>query len=139
MTGLQLRTWVRLLCALTLGLGLSAAAPGSAAAPAHPRPSAAPHVQQVVAGIVAATHAPESVRHSLHRPGAPAVTAGLAAGTVLVSCLLVTAVARRRSSARAGRRTTTAGSRAPPVAIGSWSHMPIRPNSGLPCLRIKTA
>lgn len=111
--------WVRLLCAVALGLGLTGASTAIAASPAdHARPAIA-QLQGAVHDVTATSaRAPLGLSHHVHRHIPPSIGIALLSAALLVGTLLVRARRRVHAASGAGRRTGTAGARAPPVAIG---------------------
>jgi hypothetical protein len=119
MTDRRTAAWVRVLCAVALGLGLSGAVTGAAL-------TESTHSSPVVAHVGAALHdataaaarTPLAIRHLGARHFPPMVGAALLATTVLVGGLVVTGRRRALSTTGGGRRTSSGGARAPPVGIG---------------------
>ena len=110
--------WVRLLCAVALGLGLSSAAAVAATNAPQTRP-VVEQLQGVTHDVVATTaRAPLSLGHVVHRHVPPSMGVALLAAAVLAGALIVTSRRRLRSTSGDGRRTSPVGARAPPVAIG---------------------
>jgi len=110
--------WVRLLCAVALGLGLS----GAAAVAATTAPQARPAVEQLQGAVhdaaTTAARAPLALGHAVRRHAPPSVGVALVATTVLVGGLVLSTRSRFRSTHGDERRTSPVGARAPPVAIG---------------------
>jgi hypothetical protein len=111
--------WVRLLCAVAMGLGLSGAAAVVAASndSSHARPATA-QVHAAVHEATAAVRVPLALSRHVGRHIPPSISSALLATTVLVSGLILATRRRVSSTGGGGRRTGAAGARAPPVAIG---------------------
>ena len=112
-------TWVRLLCAVALGLGLTGASAAVAATDSqHARP-AITQLQGAVHDVTAtSTRAPLSLSHHVGRHIPATIGVALLAAAVLVGGRAFSSRRRGHSTSGAGRRTNFAGARAPPVAIG---------------------
>jgi len=112
--------WVRLLCAVALGLGLSGAA--AVAATTALQTQTRPAVEQLQGAAhdaaTTAARAPLALGHAVRRRVPPSVGVALVATTVLVGGLVLSTRRRLRSTGGDERRTSPVGARAPPVAIG---------------------
>src|SRR5689334_16248984 len=118
MTDRRLAAWARILCAVALALGLSAAAGAVTPEALHARPVVA-HIHHGFDELSrTAVGAPGAVRHAISRHVPPTLTASLLVAAAAVGGLVATWLRRRRSADGAGRRTSPTGARAPPVAIG---------------------
>ena len=120
MTARRYLSWVRLLCAIALGLGVSGAAAAVAASPdaLHARPAIS-QLRGAVHDVTAASaRAPLAVSHHVGRHFPPSIGSAFLATAALAGGLVLATRRRVSSTSGGGRRTNTAGARAPPVAIG---------------------
>lgn len=114
------RAWVRLLCAVALSLGLTGASAAAAASTdsLHGRPAIS-QIHGAVHDVVPTTaRASLALSHHVGRHIPATIGSALLAAAVLVSVRILASRRRVRSTSGSGRRTSTAGARAPPVAIG---------------------
>jgi hypothetical protein len=120
MTPRRYLAWVRLLCAVALGLGVSGAAAAIAASPdaLHARPAIAQLRGALHEVTTASTRAPLAVSHHGGRHIPPSIGSALLATAALVGSLGLATRRRVSSTTGEGRHTNAAGARAPPVAIG---------------------
>ena len=112
--------WVRLLCAVALGLGLTGA--GAAVAASTDARHARPAITQLQGAVhdvrATSTRAPLALSHHVGRRIPPAIGIALLTAAVLVGTRTFSSRRGGHTTSGAGRRTNTAGARAPPVAIG---------------------
>jgi hypothetical protein len=109
--------WLRLVCAVMLGLGLSLA--GATAASATTTRPAVAHLERAVPDVSPASGwAGHVFRHGLAKHATPVVPAAVAALATVVAALIAVALVRPHRPRGAGRRTSSGGARAPPVAVG---------------------
>lgn len=121
MTPRRYHAWVRLLCALALGFGLSGAAAAAAGStiPAQTRTGITQLESSVHAVTAAATRAPLALSHRVGRHVPASVGSALLGAALLVGGLALATRRRATTGGSAVRRSSPIGARAPPVAIGS--------------------
>src|SRR5438874_4709854 len=92
--------WVRLLCVVALGLGLSSAAAVAAttALPTQTRPAVEQLQGAAHDAATTAARAPLALGHAVHRHAPPSAGVALVATTVLVGGLVLSTRSRLRST-----------------------------------------
>lgn len=118
MTPRRYLAWVRLLCAVALGLGISGVATAATTEAARAQPAITQLQGAVHDAATTSARAPLALGHVVHRHVPPSIGVALLATAVLVGGLAVASRRRLGSTSGTGRRTNPVGARAPPVAVG---------------------
>ena len=114
----RLTSWLRLVGALVLAVGVSsatAAATTEGRAPAR-EPLAVTHLTAIAVALpTAAVHTGTVIRHAVSKHRLPALASGLAATALALTTVASVAVRRRRTDVALRHHSLSDGARAPPA------------------------
>src|SRR3954469_25114106 len=114
----RLTSWLRLVGALVLALGLSSATATAATSSRKPvrEPLAVAHITAIATALpTAATHTGTGIRHAVGKHRLPGTASGLAAAALALTMVASVAARRRRADPALRHHSLSHGARAPPA------------------------